>query len=209
VDAGLACIGFPGESHSCPALADGPASTLPATPQEVRLTDAVQYLASFPATLTDDAGRRFRDYVYRHMFGWQLALCGLINLIACVAFVALLGRTTETILLCALMGVSATYFTVNYATRRRVTSRRLIRAFGDGATVTLRPDGFELQVGSNTLSRPWGRQRAILESDQYFLLVILPTICLVLPREGMPAEGMAWIRAAMAGPMTRSRLPGF
>ena len=172
------------------------------------MTESVQYQASFPATLTDDAGRRFRDYVYRRMYGWTIAGCVLVNLVACVASVMLTGWAGSTIGLCVLVGTTGLYFAGNYFVRPRVISRRLLRAFGRGATVTLRPDGFDIEVGPNRMSRPWGRQRAILESDGYFLLVILPTIGLVLPRQGMPPQGEDWVRAAMAGPMTRSRFPG-
>ncbi len=173
-----------------------------------RLSESVRYQARFPATLTEDAGRRFTDYVYRRMFGWKIAAAMLVNLTGCIAMVLLAGWTAPTIAFCALMGIAALYFVGNYFMRPRVMSQRLLRTFGPGATITLRPDGFDLEVGPNKMTRPWGRQRAILESDQYFLLVILPTICLVLPRQDMPSQGEAFVRAAMAGPMTRSRLPG-
>jgi hypothetical protein len=172
------------------------------------LTAFVQYQASFPAALTDDAGRRFRDYVYRRMFGWTMALFLLIDVIGCVAAVVLAGWTMPTIVLCALIGLATGYYVANYFLRPRVMSQRILRAFGSGATITLRPEGFDIEVGPNKMTRPWGRQRAILEFEPYFLLVILPTIALVLPREGMPAQGVDWTRTAMAGPMTRSRFPG-
>ncbi len=172
------------------------------------MTDSVQYQASFPEALVDDAGRRFRDHVYRRMFGWTLATCTLIWLVGCIAGVLLLGWTGSTITLVVMLAVTQTYYVANYFLRPRVIARRLLRAFGHGALVTLRPDGFDIEVGSSRMSRPWGRQRAILESDAYFLLVILPTIGLVLPRQGMPEQGVDWIRAAMAGPMTKPPLPG-
>jgi hypothetical protein len=172
------------------------------------LTDSVQYQASFPAALTDDAGRRFRDYVYRRMFGWKIALFLLIDVIGCIVGVVLTGWTMATIVLCALIGLATGYFIANYFLRPRVMSQRILRAFSAGAIVTLRPDGFDIEVGPNKMTRPWGRQRAILEFEPYFLLVILPTIALVLPRQGMPEPGVAWIRAAMQGPMSKSRFPG-
>jgi hypothetical protein len=172
------------------------------------LTDSVQYQASFPAALADDAGKRFTDHVYRRMFGWKIGLCLLIDVIGCIVGVVLTGWTMATIVLCALIGLATVYFIANYFLRPRVMSQRILRAFGSGATITLRPDGFDIEVGPDKMTRAWGRQRALLEFEPYFLLVILPTIALVLPREGMPAQGVDWIRAAMAGPMTRSRFPG-
>ena len=179
------------------------------TPQGPRLTESVQYEASFPATLTDDAGRRFTDHVYRRMFGWKIAACVLINLVACVAGVLTAGWTAVTISFIVLIGMSTLYFIGNYFLRPWLISQRLLRAFGRGAKVTLRPDGFDIEVGPNKLSRRWGQQRAIVESDHYFLLVILPVMGLVLPRQGMPEQGVAWVRAAMAGPMTKGRFFGY
>jgi hypothetical protein len=173
-----------------------------------RLTDSVQYQASFPAALAHDAGKRFTDHVYRRMFGWKIALFLLIDVIGCIVAVVLAGWTPATIALCALIGLATAYFIVSYFLRPRVISQRILRAFGAGATVTLRPDGFDIEVGPSKMTRPWGRQRAILEFEPYFLLVILPTIALVLPRRGMPEQGVAWVRAAMQGPMSKSRFPG-
>ena len=170
--------------------------------------DAVRYEASFPQALVDDAGRRFTAYVYRRLFGRTLALAMAVNVIGCVACVALAGWTPATAGFCALIGLAALYFAGNYALRPGITARRLQRAFGNGATITLRPDGFDLETPAGKMSRPWGRQRALLEFDDYFLLVILPTIGLVLPRQGMPAQGVAWVRAAMQGPMTKPPFPG-
>lgn len=172
------------------------------------MSDSVQYQASFPPALADDAGRRFRDYVYGHMFGKWLALAFVVNLAGCVASIALSGWTAQTIVFAGLVALTSLYFGGNWVLRPGVMSRRIQRAFEGGALVTIRPDGFDLEVGQGKLSRPWGRQRAIIESDSYFLLVILPTVMLVLPREGLPAQGEAWIRAAMQGPMTRRPLPG-
>lgn len=172
------------------------------------MSDSVQYQASFPAALTDDAGRRFRDYVYRHMFGGWIALAFLVNVAGCIASIVLTGWTGMTIAFAVLVVVLTLYFGGNWLLRPGITSRRLQRAFGGGVLVTIRPDGFDLEVGPGKLSRSWGRQRAIVEAEAYFLLVILPTIALVLPREGLPAQGEAWIRAAMQGPMTTSPLPG-
>ena len=173
------------------------------------MTDSVQYTAHFPTALTDDAGRRFTNYVYRRIFGWWLALFLLIDVIGCALGVALAGWSAATIVFTALIALAIGYFVANWLLRPGVMSRRLQRAFGGGAFVTLRPDGFDLEVGPGRMSRPWGRQRAILEFDAYFLLVILPTVMLVLPREGLPAQGEAWIRAAMQGPMTKALFPGF
>jgi hypothetical protein len=173
------------------------------------LTESVQYQASFPAALADDAGRQFRNYLYRRLFGWPIALFLVIDIVGCVVAVAGGGWSPATIAMCALIGVATLYFVVNYFTRPGVMARRVQRAFGAGATVTLRADGFDIEVGPNRMTRLWGRQRAILEFETYFLLVILPTICLVLPRQGMPSQGEAWIRAAMQGPMTKRRFPGF
>jgi hypothetical protein len=172
------------------------------------MSESVQYQASFPVALTDDAGRRFRDYVYRHMFGGWIALAFVVNVAGCIASIALTGWTGPTIAFAVLVVVLALYFAVNWVVRPGVMSRRLQRAFGGGAFVTLRPDGFDLEVGPGKLTRSWGRQRAILEGDTYFLLVILPTVMLVLPREGMPAQGEAWVRAAMQGAMTSAPIPG-
>ena len=173
------------------------------------MTDSVQYQAAFPVALADDAGRRFTDFVYRRMLGWKIAVFLLVDVIGCVLAVALAGWTPSTMALCLLIGLAGAYFVANYFLRPGVMARRILRAFGAGATVTLRPDGFDIQVGPNKMTRPWGRQRAILECDGYFLLVILPTIGLVLPRAGMPPEGEEWVRAAMRGPMSKSRMPGF
>jgi hypothetical protein len=172
------------------------------------MSDSVQYQASFPAALADDAGRRFRDYVYRHLFGGWIALAFVVNVAGCIASIALSGWTGTTIAFAALVVVLTLYFGGNWVLRPGVTSRRLQRAFGGGALVTIRPEGFDLEVGQGKLSRSWARQRAIVETESYFLLVILPTIALVLPRDGMPAQGEAWIRAAMQGPMAKSPLPG-
>lgn len=172
------------------------------------MADAVTYEARFPVALTDDAGRRFTDWVYRHVFGWKIAAAVSINVGGCALAVAFNGWNVPTITLTALMGVCVTYFVVNRFVRPGVMSRRLQRAFGAGAAVTLRPDGFDIAVGERRMSRPWGRQRAILEHDAYYLLPILPTMCLVLPREGMPAEGEAWVREAMRGPVSASVPPG-
>lgn len=172
------------------------------------MSESVQYQASFPAALTGDAGRRFTDYVYRHLFGWKMAAAVVVNLAGCVAIVLSAGWTAPSIALCAVMAITALYFAVNYVLRPGITSRRLANTFGDGATVTLRPEGFDLQVGARKMSRSWGRQRAILEFDDYFLLVILPTVGLVLPRQGMPEQGLGWMRAAMQGPKAKAPFPG-
>lgn len=172
------------------------------------MTDAVQYHATLSAPLADDAGRRFTRFVYLKLFGWKLALAWIVNAGACLLGIVFVGWTGPTIGLCVLIAISTIYFGVNFALRPGVISRRLQRAFDQGVTITLRPDGFDLERGPNKVTRPWGRQRAILEYEHYFLLVILPTIGLALPRQGMPAQGEAWVRAAMHGPMTRGPWPG-
>ena len=172
------------------------------------VVDAVQYQARFPQALTDDAGRRFTEYVYRHLLGWKIGLAVAINIAGCAMAVFFSGWMTSTIALSAFTGTAIVYFLVNRVVRPGVTSRRLQVAFGAGATVTLRPDGFDIAVGERRISRPWSRQRAILEFDAYWLLPILPTMCLVLPRDGMPAEGEAWVREAMRGEVTASVPPG-
>ena len=175
---------------------------------EPRVDEGVQYEARFPQALTDDAGRRFTEWVYRHLFGWKIAAATLINLGGCALAVAFTGWHASTIALSSLVGVAVAYFLVNRLVRPGITSRRLQRAFGAGAVITLRPDGFDLAAGGNRMSRPWSRQRAILEHDAYYLLPILPTMCLVLPREGMPAAGEAWVREATRGPVSASEPPG-
>ncbi len=172
------------------------------------MADAVTYDAKFPVALTDDAGRRFTEWVYRHVLGWKMAAATAINFGACVLAVVFVGWTFVTIALAAVAGPATAYLVVNRWVRPGVMSRRLQRAFGAGAAITLRPDGFDIAVDKGRLSRPWGRQRAILEFDAYYLLPILSTMCLVLPRAGMPAEGEAWVREAMRGPMTASPFPG-
>ncbi len=172
------------------------------------MTDSVQYRAEVPAALADDAGRHFRDYVYRRMFGWPIALAGVVDVAGCLLCVSFGGWTPATVSLCLLMTLALGYFGANYFTRPRVISGHLQRTFGAGATFTLRPDGFDVEVGPNKMTRAWGRQRAIVEQEGYFLVVIAPTIGLVLPRLGMPEAGVEWVRAAMQGPMTRSRFPG-
>ena len=161
------------------------------------MTDSVQYRATYPVALTDDAARRFVVFVYRHLFGWKLALAASVNAALCLLGIVFVGWTPSTIALCALIVLATSYFVVNWFVRPGLSSRMLQRLFGAGATITLREEGFELEVGANKMARAWGRQRAILEYDGYFLLVIAPTLFLVLPRAGMPEQGVAWIRAAM------------
>lgn len=173
------------------------------------MTEAVKYDATFPAALADDAGRRFTEWVYRHLFGWKIGVAVCLNLTGCVLGVIFYGWTFPMNALVAMVGLATGYLVVNRLVRPGVMSRRLQRTFGAGAAITLRPDGFDIAVGEHRMSRPWGRQRAILEFDGYDLLPILPTMCLVLPRAGMPAEGEAWVCEAMRGPMTSSMLPGF
>ena len=101
------------------------------------MIDAVQYRAGVPATLADDAGRGFRDYVHRRMFGWPVALAGVVDVAGRILCVSFGGWTPATVSPCSLMTLALVHFGANHFIRPRVISGRLHRTSGAGATFTL------------------------------------------------------------------------
>ena len=134
-------------------------------------------------------------YAYRTYLGWKMLLAGLVCILGvATALVMSRDRLVPAVMGLVIIPVLA-YFPIMYL----VYPARIVRGMRrlqPCARISIGESGIGLATADNRHILPWRRFDAILEFDDYFLLVAGLSAAAVIPRKDLPPKAEDFVRDA-------------
>lgn len=151
--------------------------------------------AEYSGELIEQAGRAFRDYLFRRYGPWLIAAC-LINAIG-LALSVWLGAPPGPILwgVVFVVVVGPVWLLYEYFVEPHRYAARLKRVLPSRGRVSINSEAVSFLVRGQESKLPWSSVKVVVETQAFFLLIVSPFAFTFVPKSGLPVETYDTFRA--------------
>lgn len=155
----------------------------------------VAFDAEYSPELIDEAGRAFRDYLFRRYGPWLVAAC-LINAMG-LALSLWLGLETGPVLwgVVFIVVIGPVWLAYEYLFEPHRYAARLKRVLPSRGRLSVDSEAVSLVVRGQESKLPWSLVKVVVETQAFFLLVVSPFAFTFVPKSGLPVEAYDTLRA--------------